>query len=336
MHRTQNEALQLKRSTLIDHLPEFILALADYVDGNAEGAKRGFDALAEGHAMTRLSHGISLLSVAAEYAILRRVVLGRLIGSAIDDRDRVFLVVNEGMDRAIGDAIHRYATAREATRETFIGILGHDLRTPLAAIRMAGQRLAALGVPGVEKHVAVIDRAGDRMQRMIADLLDFARGRLGGGFPVEPRDEDMGELCRTATEEIAAALEGRHISLQRSGNLHGRWDRDRVVQALTNLLVNAVEHGADPIEVEVRPDGAEAVCTVIRNHGAKIPEHVLQAMSDPFSATRARSAGSSGSGLGLGLYIVNEIVLAHGGTIDVHQDGAVVFTIRWPRALSYP
>jgi signal transduction histidine kinase len=335
MHRTQNESLQLKRSVLVDHLPEFLLALAHWVDGDTHGAQRGFDALAEGHALTRLGNGISLGSLTAEYAILRGVIMQHVMAGPLDAQDRARVVLlNAGLDRAINDAVERYTSARETTRETFIAILGHDLRNPLAAVRMAAQRIAALGVAEAEKHVQVIERAGGRMERLIVDLLDFARGRLGGGFRVEPRDEDMGDLCRVAIDEIDAARSGRTIHYRHSGNLLGRWDRDRVVQALANLLINAVDHGADPIEVEARSDGAEAVVTEIRNVGAEIPEEVVRTMFDPFNV-RARGAASS-SGLGLGLYIVHEIVLAHGGTIDVKQEDSVVFSIRWPRAARYP
>jgi signal transduction histidine kinase len=334
MKASGNEAARLERSALVDHMPEFLVALAHWVAGDEETARGGFDALAKGHALTRLGFGIALDSVAQEYAILRRVVLRRVLPGDLSDGDRSALVrLNQGMDRAVYDAIARYTAAREATRETFIGILGHDLRNPLAAVKLAVDRLIEVEHPGVQRHAAVIARAAARMQRMIADLLDFARGRLGGGFPVTPRDEDMGALCAAAIDEIGAGREGRSIELATHGDLRGRWDHDRVVQALSNLLANAIEHGGDPVRVVARADGQEHVITELSNQGAAIPDAIVRSMFDPFGA-RARAS----TGLGLGLYIVREIVLAHGGTIDVRCDAGprVVFTIRWPRALRYP
>ena len=140
----------------------------------------------------------------------------------------------------------------------------------------------------------------------------------------------MREICSYAVSEAESAHPDRTIRLEVEGNLRGAFDRDRALQALGNLLSNAIAHGQDPIVVraEEGPDG-QSVVTRVTNAGAPIPEPVLQSMFDPLAHLTAPKEGH----LGLGLYIVSQIATAHGGTIDVDSsDAGTAFTIRWPRA----
>jgi signal transduction histidine kinase len=138
----------------------------------------------------------------------------------------------------------------------------------------------------------------------------------------------MGALCRAAATEIAAAHPQRPLAVELHGDLHGNFDRDRVIQALSNLLSNAVQHGQGPIELSAyETAGRDTIVTAVTSHGPPIPPEVLARIFDPF----ARAATSRG-GLGLGLYIVQQIAQAHGATCDVHSSGeATTFAIRWPR-----
>jgi signal transduction histidine kinase len=191
--------------------------------------------------------------------------------------------MHEGMDRAISDAMHRYATRREEVRERFITILGHDLRDPLATVMISAKMLASN--PGLEKEhrmvAARIGRACNRMQRMINDVLDFARGHLGGGIPANPTNNDMGEIVKAAADEAVGANPQRTITCTVEGDLRGAFDRDRVHQAITNLIGNAVNHTHDAIEIRAfeSADG-HAVFTEVTSHGEPIPEPIRRRLFD--------------------------------------------------------
>jgi PAS domain S-box-containing protein len=222
----------------------------------------------------------------------------------------------------------------DEAREQFIAILGHDLRNPLGAILMGVETLESLGDPHA-RAVATIGRAARRIEAMIRDLMDFARGRLGGGIPATLKPCHLGTLCADAVAEMQQAFPARTIVATASGNLDGEWDPDRVEQVVSNLVGNAIAHGEDPIIVDVRDEGDEVVMSV-HNRGEPIPRASLPTLFEPFAhGARGGARNRSGvEGLGLGLYIVREIVRAHGGTIAVtstRSDGTA-FTIRWPRS----
>jgi signal transduction histidine kinase len=222
----------------------------------------------------------------------------------------------------------------EEARERFIGILGHDLRTPLNAIMMGIELLGELAKPEADV-VARMGRSAHRMEAMIRDILDFARGRLGAGIPVAPRSNDLGRVCRDVVEEIKLAYPAREMHFEAVGELRGQWDRERIEQVLSNLLGNAIKHGIGPITVMARDEGA-VVVTTIHNRGTPIPAALIPTVFEPFTGTSHGGHGgppAGGQGLGLGLYIASEIVRAHAGTITVSStaDEGTIFEIRWPR-----
>jgi signal transduction histidine kinase len=216
-------------------------------------------------------------------------------------------------------------------RERFIGILGHDLRSPLSSIGLSAAVLLRRGrLDEKDAEVAArIIRSSQRMTRMIAQLLDLTRARLGGGLPIELAPADLGEVCRDIAEELGAP-----VQLEVEGDVTGSWDKDRLEEVLSNLVGNAVEHGAPGAAVTIKAgaDGAEVVLEV-SNEGDPIPEEVLPSIFEPFRGARSQAHPASGNlGLGLGLYIVRQIVVAHGGTIEVHSaGGTTTFSIRLPR-----
>ncbi len=216
----------------------------------------------------------------------------------------------------------------ESLREQFIAVLGHDLRNPLSTILMSATGLWRSGKlpPGLDKAVASIARAAERMNRMIGDLLDLARGRLAGGIPITPTMSDMGEVCRIAVEEMSVAHPERSVSLQADGSCWGEWDRDRAQQAVGNVVANAVQHGRDPVVVSLAGSDDEVVVAVT-NSGDPIPEDRLRVLFELYS----RAGGSRG--LGLGLYIVSEILRAHGGKVEVafSKENGTTFSLHWPR-----
>jgi signal transduction histidine kinase len=324
---------ELSRPVLVDHVHEFLRGLADWIDGKTDLADRAFGRLVQGHALQRLGYGVGLETLTREYSKLRVVLLRELLAIPSTPANRESLVrLHEGMDRAINEATRRYATRREEVRERFISILGHDLRDPLSTVVISANTLVDNDQLDTEsRQIATrIVRACDRMQRMISDVLDFARGHLGGGIPVHPALADMGEVCRAAADELAAANPQRPIAVRIEGDLRGAFDRDRVHQAIANLLSNAIQHGEGPIELRAyeTPDH-RAVITEVESHGAVIPARVRDRIFEPFSEA---DPDAPRQGLGLGLYIVHQIALAHGALSEVEStEQATTFSIRWPR-----
>jgi signal transduction histidine kinase len=214
-------------------------------------------------------------------------------------------------------------------RELFIGILSHDLRNPLSAITMAASLLLQRGRLDEEDAQTAqrIVRATRRITRMISQLLDLTRARLGGGLAIEPVATDLSETCRHVVEELNAPIE-----LNVEGDLTGIWDPDRVAEALSNVVGNAVEYAAPQTAVVVRARGtADEVVIEIENEGAEIPPDRLPFLFEPFRRGKPREKSTNGN-LGLGLYISQQIVLAHGGTLAARStDGRTTFTLRLPR-----
>jgi len=212
-------------------------------------------------------------------------------------------------------------------REMFIGMLGHDLRNPVASIVMSasGLRRDQLDPKDAEKAEIII-RGGQRMERMITQLLEFTRARLGGGFPIDARAGDLGKICRHVVEEFAA-----NIQVEVEGDVTGTWDEDRLEEVISNLVGNAVEYARPGTAVIVRAyaHGPEVVVEIV-NQGDPIPADILPFIFQPFR--RARPEPSVTGNLGLGLYIAHEIAHAHGGTLDAHSaDGRTTFVMRLPR-----
>ena len=225
----------------------------------------------------------------------------------------------------------------EEARERFIGILGHDLRNPLNAIMMGVELLGKLPAPH-SNVVATVARSAHRMEAMIRDVLDFARGRLGDGVPVVPSQVDLHDVCEEIVAEMRQAYPGRTFSFEAAGDLRGQWDPDRVEQVLSNLVGNAVTHGEGAVRVTGNDAGDDVIITV-HNEGTAIPVAVIPTLFEPFSRAAQDVSGEHGpaGGLGLGLYIASEIVHAHGGTISVSsvQGEGTTFAIRWPRKVPH-
>jgi PAS domain S-box-containing protein len=200
--------------------------------------------------------------------------------------------------------------------ETFVGILGHDLRNPLSGITTAASLLARRAdSERVAKPATRILNSGRRMARMIDQLLDFTRIRLGKGLLLDPTDVDLEELCRVAIDEEVTPDNPR-LDVKVAGDVTGSWDPDRLAQLVSNLLGNALAHGAGG-SVGLRLDGTDAARVVLEldNEGV-IPPDVQAVMFEPFKESGDRKTERS-SGLGLGLYISQQIVKSHGGTIEV-------------------
>jgi signal transduction histidine kinase len=231
-------------------------------------------------------------------------------------------------ENQIAESLNRERELAEF-REMFIGILGHDLRNPLSSISVTAASLLRRGHLGEQETESVgrIIRSSERMARMIAQLLDLTRARLGNGLPVEVKPTDLREVCRDVIEEFETP-----IQLDVEGDVTGTWDQDRLAEVLSNLAGNAIEHAAPgtAVIVKARSEGAEAIVE-ISNQGDSIPTNVLPFIFEPFRQAQRGKTSANGN-LGLGLYIAHQIVLSHHGTLDAHcADGTTTFVMRLPR-----
>lgn len=330
-----------------DHIPDFLDRLADAIDCGDVSAVT-MQGLPNLHAAMRVREGYDLRQVVAEYRSIRAVIL-RLYGEKGDlseeSRPKLLPIatMNAALDTAIADAVDQYAIDQGRAREMFIGMLGHDLRDPLNTITFSARLLSNRGQQQeaeTQKVLTRIESSATRMDSMIRDLLDFARGRLGGVFPIVPTPVDARTLIAETVTEISHAHPERSIAVSATGRpkeFDVEWDPDRIAQALINLLSNAVAHGGDPIAVDAKREG-EWITIEVRNAG-DIPAAALPTIFAPFSApatdrrhgNSAHSADRRRGHLGLGLYIVHEIANAHGGRVLAEShSGETIFRLVLP------
>lgn len=202
-------------------------------------------------------------------------------------------------------------------QEMFTAVLSHDLRGPLSAIQLSAKILEKREDEDARTIGARIARSAKWMGRMIEDLLDLTRVRMGQGMPITRASVDLKQVLQSVIQERQVLHPDSHIELVHDGRTEGEWDADRLVQVGSNLIGNALRHGTGQT-VTVRLDGrhADRVLLSVINDG-NIPPELLPSIFDPFR--RGQRQSSRTEGLGLGLYIVQQIVQAHGGSIHVQS-----------------
>jgi signal transduction histidine kinase len=322
--------------------PQGRLAQSEKSKGRAPAEDPAVTTAAEAHGAGRAESGFTVEQMVAEYRALRASVIrlwtkaqGTLAADDVEDLTRF----NEAIDQALAESVSRFSQDLEQAKETFLAVLGHDLRTPLGAIYSSAAFMLETGELE-EPHRTLTARIAGSAKRsvtMVGDLLDFTRSRLGGGIPIARAETSLGRVVRNVIDEISAAHPGRHIHGDTRGAQRGYWDAARLSQALTNLIVNAVQHGADgtTVTVEIRGEGEE-VAIAVHNRGAVIPADQLDGIFNPIKAReaprKATAHGPTGS-LGLGLYIAERIVSAHGGRIEAESSeaGGTTFTVYLPQ-----
>lgn len=275
-----------------------------------------------------------------------KLVLATLHAQELKDQaEGAFHLAEEAQKRAelaqkIAQAIAEDLAKREAElqataefREQLLAIVGHDLRNPLNAIAMAAQILELHGALSAvdAKLVQGISHSAQRMGRMIAQLLEFARVRLGGGLELDLQPTDFREVCRYVLEELAMGATVRvHSELQ--GQLTGTWDPDRLAQVLSNIIGNAIDHATPGTAVVLTAAISDGDLFVeVTNQGVPIPSDILPTIFQPFRQGRHTAQTKMGH-LGLGLYIAHQAVAAHGGALTVRSaEGTTTFAIRLPQ-----
>jgi signal transduction histidine kinase len=226
-------------------------------------------------------------------------------------------------------------------QERFIAILGHDLRNPLAAIDMGTGVLRQKAERDRDAAAArILERmrsSSRRMSRMIEQILDLTRSRLARGLEMTPTEVDLVATLTGVADELRTAHPTRVIDLRAPTNVLGMWDRDRLEQVFSNLVGNAVHYGLGEKPVTIRVGHqAEAdgpVTVDVHNEGDPIPEDVLATLFSPFRRGDRDSRRKATEGLGLGLFISREVVVAHGGEIEVHSSASegTTFRVTLPR-----
>jgi len=307
-------------------------------DGIPSKQSRSMDLSSMRHAISRVDSGFDLRALVSEYRALRASILYLWSQEPSLDQDtRIEDITrfNEAVDQLLAESIISYAKKVDHSRKMFLGILGHDLRSPLHAVSMvAGILEEHEELTGLAKKMAsqivVSVRA---MERMITDLLDFTGTSLGAKMNITRHPMDLGALSREVIEEIRTVHSQRAFDLEIHGDGHGQWDSARLRQLISNLLNNAVQHGSPTAPIALFVDGSEDDVVIgVRNHGTPIPQEALTLIFDPLrrnsSQERSRPAGS----IGLGLYIAREIASAHDGTIKVSStEEETVFSVQLPR-----
>jgi signal transduction histidine kinase len=326
MESAQTAALRAERS-------------GGYSDGSAISIR--LNGASQEHALGRLGSGFDLSQLVSEYRALRASVLQLWRNSKPEphecDLDELTLF-NESIDQSLAKAVDSYTKRVDQTRDLYLAILSHDLRNPLNSIAMSAALLPQLSRTDVESKQTAqqIGISAQVMGRMIGDLLDYTRTRLGAGMPVTAQPMDLAPLCREVFDEFRAAHSSRLIRFESTGDAAGDWDADRLRQALSNLMGNAVQHGAHDAPIDLKLSGhAKDVTVVIQNGGPPIPPGEVARIFEPLvrGSTEGKPKRNRPGSIGLGLYIAREIAKSHGGSLTVTSsaEAGTAFEMRLPR-----
>lgn len=328
---------------LLDHVTELLDAIVADMRGpqsqsqraeksKGHGAAGPLDLLSGLHAEERGERGYRLSQIVSEYRALRASVLALWEEAGGERSGGGVGRFNEAIDQVIAAAVERFTTTADHYHDQSLGILGHDLRSPLTSVIAGATLLAGDTLTEAQRHdiAGRVVASAKRMNRMVADLLDLTRIRFGDAIPVVRTEVDLEPLLeQVIAEHVPAHRAG--VRLATRGDLHGEWDSDRIAQVVANLVRNAIEHGAveAPITVNAESRDDDVVITV-QNSGPAIPRDTLTTLFDP---DKRPHDGSSKEGLGLGLYIAWHVVEAHGGDIRVESTDAdgTRFFVRLPR-----
>jgi sigma-B regulation protein RsbU (phosphoserine phosphatase) len=241
----------------------------------------------------------------------------------------------QGVVEALLRSQEAEAQQRAVLAEQLIGIVSHDLRSPLNAIVLGASLLGASGMtPAQARTVGRIASSANRATRLIADLLDFTQARIGGGLRVSPTELNLDALVAETVEELRLAWPGRMIEHVPRAEGTGLGDADRVAQVVTNLTSNALTYGSPERPVTITTHGRDATLELtVHNWGTPIPEALIPVIFEPLRRGEQQVRLGSRS-VGLGLYIVRQIARAHGGdvTVDSTAEAGTTFRMRFTPA----
>ena len=338
--------------TLRNHIAEILAFIVEDIEtpqtdceqiekSRGQKPKNSNESSAETHASLRQAGGFDIDQMVSEFRALRasvtklwRAQLTETITLDVSDLTRF----NESIDQELTEAIGYYSSKLDHSRELFLGILGHDLRTPIGAMRMSAQLTLQIG-PLNERQTMLVSQviaSAGRATELLDHLLDLTRARLGSGSSILKVPMDIAFVGRQLVDEMRLMHPDRTFTLEISGDTEGKWDRPRVGQVFSNLLGNAVQYGFTdlPINVTIKGDSEEVILSV-HNDGIPIPPDVIGKIFHSLSRGEPQDSQKTlgSNNLGLGLFITKEIVSAHGGRVDVtsSEKNGTIFTARFPR-----
>jgi len=296
---------------------------------------------AETHAALRLAGGFDIDQMVSEYRSLRASVikLWSVPNVLMKNRDIIDLTrFNESIDQELAESISHYTKKVSYSKDLFVGILSHELRNPLNVIAMSSQLMLNMGSINERQTMLAtqIVESASLISKIVDELLDLTRARFGSGMTLIRTPMDMEFVSRQYVDEIRAIHPTRTITIAVSGNVKGEWDKARIGQVFSNLIGNAIQYSFKDSAIDVAVEGsADAVVLSVHNLGLPIPPEKIATLFD--SLTRAvtdKGDHPEAINLGLGLYITKEIIIAHGGTIDVasSEESGTTFTARLPRS----
>ncbi|MDL5592543.1 HAMP domain-containing sensor histidine kinase [Bacillus subtilis] len=342
----------LDQAALRDHARAILLAAARDMEtaqtaseqlakAKGEGPEKtpSLDEAGASHGELRHTVGFDLVQMTSEFRHLRACVIRLWVGT-LQSPDMVYLQdmirFNEAIDEALAESTAAYAEQVNRSRDIFLAILGHDLRAPLQAVSMSTELLMRkTTLEGDALTCALNIKHGARhMAAMVSDLLELVRSRLGKSLPIEPAPMDLADTVRAAIAEACAGNPECDPTLKIDGDTRGVWDAGRLDQLLQNLIGNALQHGSNPREVIVTLRGEnDAVHLSVHNYGEPIPDEAIGTIFDPLVRSADEELGQPSTSLGLGLFIVKEVVTAHGGTIEVSssETEGTLFSVMLPR-----
>ena len=340
------------KATLRDDAAEMLTAIAEdmetpqtsaqqTVKSEGRGPKTAQDSSAETHSLVRLRQGFNQVQALSEFRALRATVIRLWMNSSPElDDSAIYQLIrfNEGIDQALSESAARFMEQIEESRDFAVAVLAHDLRNPLNAILSSAQFLQiteSIDRSTINEIATNINDSGTQMSKLIGNLLDFTRTRLGQSLPVKQEEIDLALVCRRTVAELAAAHPEHTIHLHCPESLPGTFDATRINQMLSNLIGNAIQHGAEsaPVKLTVSIE-SEHIVFQIHNQGAPIPESTLRKIFDltPHRRKEDSKPENKFSHLGIGLFIVKKIVEAHCGTISVSSsaESGTTFVVSLP------